>query len=575
MTATHRDSHPHPSRHHDVLVVGGGAAGLSGALVLARARRSVLVVDAGRPRNTPAEGIHGLLGLEGLPPAGLIARGRAEVASYGGEFHDAEVHGITREPDGAFRAELSDGSTVHARRVLLATGTTDLLPELPGLAERWGRGVLHCPYCHGWEVRDRRIAVLATDPALAVHQALLWRQWSSDVTLLAHTAGPFTEQQQRELTARGITVHTGEVAAVLPEAGSGATDTPLTGVRLADGTVIDCDALGIATAATVRAPFLAGLGLAPTALVRAGVKLGEYLPTSGPTGATEAPGVWAAGNLVDPMAQVAVAGADGLRAAIAINADLVAEETRLAVEAVEFWENRYGESEQIWSGRPNASLTREVADLAPGHALDLGCGEGGDAIWLAQQGWQVTAVDISQVALDRAAARAAVEGVADRISWQRTDLANAFPTGRYDLVSAQFLHSPAEFPRERVLRHAADAVAPGGTLLIVSHAVAPVRFNDPQNHQHEHAQGQGHGHGHGQDHEHQHEQGNGHGNGHDHHHMNFPTPAEVLDSLHLAADAWTVERAEEHPRHDHPGHPVTDPDARPHRDSTVRVRRNS
>ncbi|MFD7645977.1 FAD-dependent oxidoreductase [Kitasatospora sp. NPDC059795] len=558
MTATHRDSHPNPARHQDVLVVGGGAAGLSGALVLARARRSVLVVDAGRPRNAPAEGIHGLLGLEGLPPAGLVTQGRTEVASYGGEFHDAEVRGITREPDGAFRAELSDGSVVHARRVLLATGTVDVLPELPGLAERWGHQVLHCPYCHGWEVRDRRIAVLATDPAIAVHQALLWRQWTSDVTLLAHTAGPFDEQQRRELAARGIAVRTGEVAAVVGKDGG-----DLTGVRLADDTVVDCDALSVAGAPTVRAPFLDGLGLAVTDLVRGGVRVGEHLATTGPAGATEAPGVWAVGNLTDPMAQVAVAAADGLRAAIAINADLIAEETRLAVEAVEFWENRYGRSEQIWSGRPNASLTREVADLAPGHALDLGCGEGGDAIWLAQQGWQVTAVDISQVALDRAAARAAVEGVADRISWQRTDLAHAFPTGSYDLVSAQFLHSPAEFPRERVLRSAAAAVAPGGTLLIVSHAVAPARPKDrpEQDHQHDH------------DHDHQH--GHGHGENHEHHHpeMKFPTPAEVLDSLHLTPGAWTIERAEEHPRHDHPGHPVTDPDARPHRDSTVRLLR--
>ncbi|MFD8595123.1 FAD-dependent oxidoreductase [Kitasatospora sp. NPDC059646] len=546
MTTTHRDPHRHehphrpdrahaPERHHDVLVVGGGAAGLSGALVLARARRSVLVVDAGRPRNAPAEGIHGLLAREGLPPAGLVALGRAEVSSYGGEFHDAEVRTVTPQPDGAFRAELSDGTVVHARRLLLATGTTDVLPDVPGLAERWGSQVLHCPYCHGWEVRDRRIAVLATEPAVAVHQALLWRQWSSDVALLAHTAAPFTEQQRRELAARGVTVHPGEVTAVLPADDSGT----LTGVRLADGTVVECDALAVGTALTVRAPFLDGLGLVPADLVHDGVKLGERIATTDPTGATGVPGVWAAGNLADPMAQVAVAAADGLRAGAAINADLVAEETRLAVEAVEFWERRYGESEQIWSGRANAALTREVAGMAPGHALDLGCGEGGDAIWLAQQGWQVTAVDISRVALDRAAARAAVEGVADRISWQRTDLANAFPAGSYDLVSAQFLHSPAEFPRERVLRRAAAAVAPGGTLLIVSHAAFPARHDHP------------------------------------HPEMHFPTPAEMLSSLQLDPGAWTVERAEEHARHDHPEHPVADPDARPHRDSTLRLRRKA
>ncbi|MFJ5230817.1 FAD-dependent oxidoreductase [Kitasatospora sp. NPDC088391] len=538
MTTTHHHQHqqpPNPARHHDVLVVGGGAAGLGGALTLARARRSVLVVDAGRPRNAPAAGVHGLLGREGVSPADLVAAGRAEVASYGGEFHDAEVRSLVREPDGGFRAELSDGTAVHARRLLLATGSTDLLPELPGLAARWGREVLHCPYCHGWEVRDHRIAVLAAHPAVAAHQALLWRQWTADVTVLAHTAEPFTEQQLHEFAARGISVVAGEVAAVLPEDGDG----ELTGVRLADGTVVACEALAVGAEFAVDAPFLAGLGLAATDLVREGVRFGTRLATTDPTGATGVPGVWAAGNLTDPLAQVAVAAADALRAAAAINADLVAEETRLAVEAVEFWERRYGESEQIWSGRPNASLTREAAGLAPGSALDLGCGEGGDAIWLAGQGWQVTAVDLSRVALERAAARAAVEGVADRIDWQRVDLANAFPSGSYDLVSAQFLHSPTEFPRERVLRRAAEAVAPGGTLLITGHAVHPARP------------------------------------GHPHPDLHFPTPEETLAALRLAPGAWTVERAEEHPRHDHPGHPVADPDARPHRDSTVRLRRTA
>ncbi|MFK0195933.1 FAD-dependent oxidoreductase [Kitasatospora sp. NPDC090308] len=558
MTTTHRHPHPRPARHHDVLIVGGGAAGLSGALTLARARRSVLVVDAGRPRNAPAEGIHGLLGREGLPPAELTALGRAEVASYGGEFHDAEVLSVAREEDGGFRAELSDGTAVHARRLLLTTGTTDLLPELPGLAERWGRQVVHCPYCHGWEVRDRKIAVLATNPAVAIHQALLWRQWSGDVTLLAHTAAPsgeqpsdeqpsdeqssderpsdeqpFDERQRRELAARGVRVVPGEVVALLPEDGA----AELTGVRLADGTVVDCAVLAVGTELTVTAPFLAELGLAVTDLDFGGVRFATRLATTDPTGATGVPGVWAAGNLTDPVAQVAIAAADGLRAGAAINADLVAEETRLAVDAVEFWEKRYGESGQIWSGRPNASLTVQATGLAPGRALDLGCGEGGDAIWLAERGWQVTAVDISRVALERAAARAAVAGVADRIDWQRVDLAHAFPSGAYDLVSAQFLHSPAEFPRDRVLRRAAAAVAPGGTLLITSHAAPPARHDDP------------------------------------HPDLHLPTPEEMLAALQPAPGEWTVELAEEHARHDHPGHPVTDPDARPHRDSTLRLRR--
>ncbi|SEO50067.1 Methyltransferase domain-containing protein [Actinacidiphila rubida] len=143
------------------------------------------------------------------------------------------------------------------------------------------------------------------------------------------------------------------------------------------------------------------------------------------------------------------------------------------VSAEEYWDGRYG-TDRVWSGRPNAALVREVAGLVPGTVLDLGCGEGADAVWLAQQGWHVTAVDVSRVALDRAAAHAEEAGVPDgRITWERHNLADSFPTGRYDLVSTHFLHSPVEIPRERILRAAADAVAPGGVLLIVGHADLP------------------------------------------------------------------------------------------------------
>lgn len=143
--------------------------------------------------------------------------------------------------------------------------------------------------------------------------------------------------------------------------------------------------------------------------------------------------------------------------------------------ATTFWNDMYGSREKVWSGRPNATLVQVVADLSPGTALDLGCGEGGDAIWLAERGWRVTAVDISPVALDRATAEARARGLADRIDWRRHDLAADFPAGVFDLVSAAFLHAPSEieFPRERVLRDAAAAVAPGGHLLVVGHADVP------------------------------------------------------------------------------------------------------
>jgi SAM-dependent methyltransferase len=142
-------------------------------------------------------------------------------------------------------------------------------------------------------------------------------------------------------------------------------------------------------------------------------------------------------------------------------------------DAAQFWDGLYGEREQVWSGEPNAMLVHEVEALAPGTALELGCGEGGDAIWLATRGWHVTAVDVSQVALDRAARAASAAGLAARIEWRRVDLTAAFPDGRFDLVAASFLHAPIEFPRDAVLRRAATAVAPGGTLLVIGHASAP------------------------------------------------------------------------------------------------------
>lgn len=141
--------------------------------------------------------------------------------------------------------------------------------------------------------------------------------------------------------------------------------------------------------------------------------------------------------------------------------------------AAQFWEDHYGRREQVWSGRVNARLAEVVADLPTGRALDLGCGEGGDAVWLAERGWQVVAVDISATALQRAASAARERKLQDRIDFQQHDLSTSFPTGVFDLVSAQFLHSPMELDRERILRRAADAVAVGGLLLVVDHASMP------------------------------------------------------------------------------------------------------
>ena len=233
------------SDSYDVVVVGGGAAGLNGALMLARSRRSVLVIDGGTPRNAPAAAVHGLLARDGMPPAELLDRGRAEVRGYGGQLTAGQVAAVHPATDG-FTVTLADGLLVHARRLLVATGLADELPEIAGLRERWGRDVVHCPYCHGWEVRDQAIGVLASGPT-AVHQALLFRQLSDDVVLLSHTLPPPSGQDAQQLAARGVRVLPGEVVSLH------ITDDRLTGVELADGTVLARQVLAVAPRMTARA----------------------------------------------------------------------------------------------------------------------------------------------------------------------------------------------------------------------------------------------------------------------------------------------------------------------------------
>ncbi|MFJ2025589.1 NAD(P)/FAD-dependent oxidoreductase [Streptomyces sp. NPDC087897] len=315
-------------QRYDVVIVGGGAAGLSGALALARARRSVLVIDAGEPRNAPASHVHNYLGRESTPPGELLAIGRAEAAGYGAEIVEGRVASAERlsgDGERGFRVVTEDGRSVEARRLLVTTGLVDELPPVPGLAERWGREVLHCPYCHGHEVADRPIGVLATGP-LAVHQALMWRQWSDDVTLFLHTAPALSAAEYEELAARGVAVVDGEVA------GLEVADDRFTGVRLASGRVVPREALVVQARFAARSAVLESLGLKPVAQEMAGTVIGTYIPTD-PTGATEAPGVWAAGNVTRLTEQVIGAAAAGLMAAGAVNGDLIAEDTRLAVAA--------------------------------------------------------------------------------------------------------------------------------------------------------------------------------------------------------------------------------------------------
>ncbi|WP_461028654.1 NAD(P)/FAD-dependent oxidoreductase, partial [Streptomyces sparsus] len=303
----------------DVLVIGGGVAGLSGALTLARARRSVLVVDSGEPRNAPAAGVHGLLTRDGTPPRELLRVGAEEVGHYGGRVVADRVLTATRAGD-RFEVETEGGDRFTARRLLVTAGLVDELPDVPGLRERWGRDVLHCPYCHGWEVRDTPIGVLATGP-WSVHQALLFRQWSSDVTLFLHDTEDPSEEQWEQLAARGITVVDGEVAAV------DVTDDHLSGVRLASGRHVDLRALALTPRFEARAEALRSLGLT---LVEHPMGVGRHVQADA-SGYTGVEGVWAAGKVTDLEAGVPVAMAAGVQAAAAVNADLVTADTAAAV----------------------------------------------------------------------------------------------------------------------------------------------------------------------------------------------------------------------------------------------------
>ncbi|MGW7574107.1 NAD(P)/FAD-dependent oxidoreductase [Streptomyces sp. NPDC054765] len=299
----------------DVVVVGGGAAGLSGALTLARVRRSVLVLDKGEPRNAPAAGAHGLLGREGISPLELVRLGREEVSSYGGRVVSGQVTRISRDGAG-FSVVTGGGQRVRARRVLVTTGLVDVLPDVPGLAERWGRDVLHCVYCHGWEVRDKVIGVLGN-----FHQALLFRQMSKDVTLFLHTGMEPADEQWEQLAALGVGVVDGEVTGLEVDG-----QDQLAGVRLASGRVVPVQELVVTPRFVARAGFLDGLGVT---MQEHPMGLGEQLQVDA-SGSTGVRGLWAAGNVSDALAGVPAAAAAGVTAAAAIHMDLLRADAEAA-----------------------------------------------------------------------------------------------------------------------------------------------------------------------------------------------------------------------------------------------------
>ncbi|WP_328908178.1 NAD(P)/FAD-dependent oxidoreductase [Streptomyces sp. NBC_00234] len=316
-----------PGEIVDAVVIGGGAAGLNGALMLARSRRSVVVIDSGAPRNAPAEAMHGFIVLDGMPPADILRRGREQVRQYGGrvvfgEVDSAEPAAPSADGDPRFTLTLADGRTVTARRVLVATGLRDVLPDVPGLAEHWGHGVAHCPYCHGWEVRDEPIGVLATGPA-SVHHALLFGQLTGD--LVYFTRGTALDEDTRaRFAARGIRIVDTPVEEVVRADGGG-----IAGVRLAGGEVVARRVLAVATRMQARTKGLEGLKLPMEDLPD---DMGRRF-ASGTSGTTEVPGVWVAGNATDPTAQVGASAAAGALAAAHINALLATADTDAALAA--------------------------------------------------------------------------------------------------------------------------------------------------------------------------------------------------------------------------------------------------
>ncbi len=322
LPATGQDPDTGATTDVDVVVIGGGAAGLSAALVLTRARRHVVVIDAGQPRNAPAAHMQGFLSRDGMAPAELLAAGRDEVASYGGRIVADTVTSIRShagDQPPLFEVATAGGERFTARRILVTTGLRDDIPDIPGVRERWGRDLLHCPYCHGYEVRDQPLGVLGGNAESVAH-ALLIRQWSDDVVLFAN-GETLTVTQRERLVASAVGIVDEPVARLVVK------DDQLTGVELAGGSIVPRVAIFVRPQFVPHDTLLTVLGCAA--------------PDAGwvdvdSTGRTSVAGVWAAGNAVNPRAQVITAAGEGSAAAIAINNDLVDQDAQHAVDRYRF-----------------------------------------------------------------------------------------------------------------------------------------------------------------------------------------------------------------------------------------------
>jgi len=298
------------STEYDVVIVGGSFAGLSAAMQLARARRRILLLDAGKPRNRFAPASHGFLGQDGRSPQEIMETGRKQLMAYPTfEFQQAEATDAVQE-DGTFSVTLGEGGKVRVKRLVLATGMTDHLPDVPGMQELWGTGVLHCPYCHGYEVAERKFAVFGVGP-MSVHQAALVRDWSDDVTLLTSGGDWLTPEHRDMLTLRGVKVDETPLLRLI------ADGRELEAVEFRDGRCVPYGALFTGTRASFASPLAEQLGCEIEQAAFGPVVKTDAMKE------TTVPGVFAAGDAASPMYNATLASASGILAGVAAHQSLL------------------------------------------------------------------------------------------------------------------------------------------------------------------------------------------------------------------------------------------------------------
>jgi thioredoxin reductase len=297
---------------YDAIIVGGSYAGLSAAMQLARAGRKICVVDAGRPRNRFTKASHGFFGQDGMPPLEMIGAARSKVESYSSvTMIEGDAVHATKNDDGYFIVTLKSNEELRSAKLLLAFGQVDILPEIPGVAERWGKTVLHCPYCHGFEFKDRPLGVLSSHP-LSVQQALLISDWGP-TTLFLNGHGLEEQSARAQLAQRGVTLENANVAGLEGEEGE------LSGVRLADGRRVPIAALYLAPRQRLGSPLAEQLGCALD-----DGPVGPIIRTDAGK-MTTVPGVYASGDIAQVMQNATFASSDGVLAGVSLHRALIFE----------------------------------------------------------------------------------------------------------------------------------------------------------------------------------------------------------------------------------------------------------